>query len=56
MQDNFKDNGFYLGHLQPGLVILLRSSIEATGDNPARLQHRHNDPDFVTIDMASLPT
>lgn len=56
IQDTLKDNGVYLGHLRLSLIILFRSSIEATGDDPVTLHDRHNRPDFVTIDMAPLPT
>ena len=55
IQDTFKDDGFYLKHLQAGSVMSLRSSIEATSDYPVRLHDRHKDPDLVSINMALLP-
>ena len=55
IQDTFKDDGFYLKHLQPGPIMLLRSSIEATSDDPVRLHDRHNNPNLVSIDMVLLP-
>lgn len=56
IQDILKYNGVFLGHLELSLVIPLRSSIEATGDDPVTLHDRHNDSDFVTIDVTPLPT
>ena len=56
IQGTLKDNGISLGHLQPGLVLPLRSSIEAACDDPVTLHDLYNGADFVTIDMTFLPT